>query len=163
VRGMAFAGVGPGALMGHLNQLLDASAQPALGSAVCCRYEPRERTLVWSQAGHPAPLVFRGRKGRALSPPRGVLLGAACGASYGESTEVLCPGDVLVLYTDGLEPQAVQSGAPGASRTAPERLLRLGPRFAQARSAQECVRTVVEEFGGERESDACVLIARVGG
>ncbi|MCH6159029.1 PP2C family protein-serine/threonine phosphatase [Streptomyces marispadix] len=163
VRGMAFAGVGPGALMGHLNRLLDASAQPALGSAVCCRYDPRERTLVWSQAGHPAPLVFRGRTGRALSPPRGVLLGAACGAAYGESTEVLCPGDVLVLYTDGLEPLAGQSGSPGGPRTAPERLLRLGPRFAQARSAQECLRTVVEEFGGERESDACVLVARVSG
>lgn len=164
VRGMAFAGVGPGALMGHLNQLLEASAQPALGSAVCCRYEPRERTLVWSQAGHPAPLVFRGGTGRVLRPPQGVLLGAAPDAAYGQSTEVLQAGDLLVLHTDGLAPRGERLGTTGAQHTAPDRLLGLAERFAEAKSAQECVRAVLEEFSGqEREDDACVLVARVTG
>jgi serine phosphatase RsbU (regulator of sigma subunit) len=148
--------------MGHLNQLLDAAAQPALGSAVCCRYEPRERTLTWSQAGHPAPLVFRGGTGRVLRPPLGVLLGATSGAAYGQSTEVLEAGDLLVLHTDGLAPRGERLGTSGEQRTAPDRLLGLAARFAAAETAQECVRTVVEEFGGqEREDDACVLIARV--
>jgi hypothetical protein len=40
VRGMAMAGAPPGRLMAWLNQLLDATVQPALGSAVCCRYRP---------------------------------------------------------------------------------------------------------------------------
>ena len=41
-------------------------------------------------------------------------------------------------------------------------LIALGPRFSAARSAQDCVRAVVEEFGApEREDDACVLVARV--
>ncbi|WP_448177809.1 PP2C family protein-serine/threonine phosphatase, partial [Stenotrophomonas maltophilia] len=53
LRGMAVAGQEPGPLMGHLNQLLDVSAQPALGSAVCCRFDPETLQLVWSQAGHP--------------------------------------------------------------------------------------------------------------
>ncbi len=50
-----------------------------------------------------------------------------------------------------------------AAHEGTERLLALAPRFAAARSAQDCVRIVVEEFGSaEREDDACVLIARVG-
>lgn len=165
VRGMAVAGVGPGTLMGCLNQLLDSAAQPALGSTVCCRYAPETRSLTWSQAGHPAPLLFRGGAGRVLERPEGVLLGVTAGATYGQRTEQLEPGDLLVLHTDGLAPRSAQlsPGADGSEpRTGAERLLGLAPRFASARTAQECVRAVAEEFGGrEREDDACVLVARI--
>ncbi|MEU9177361.1 SpoIIE family protein phosphatase [Streptomyces sp. NPDC048550] len=160
LRGMAMAGIEPGPLMGWLNQLLEASVQPALGSAVCCRYDPVRRVLSWAQAGHPAPLLFRGSSGRALQPPEGVLLGATSGAAYGQAEERLQVGDVLVLHTDGLTPRSIEfSRADGT-----ERLLALAPRFTAARSAQDCVRMVVEEFGeSEREDDACVLVARIGG
>src|SRR3981081_3644083 len=69
LRGMAMAGLEPGPLMGWLNQLLATSAQPPLGSALCCRYRPEDRTLAWAQAGHPAPLLFRNGTGRALDSP----------------------------------------------------------------------------------------------
>ncbi|MFJ9008211.1 PP2C family protein-serine/threonine phosphatase [Streptomyces canus] len=155
VRGMAMAGTQPGQLMSLLNQLLDATVQPALGSAVCCRYRPESRTLVWAQAGHPAPLLFRSGTGRRLNSPDGVLLGATSGAVYAQAEETLEPGDLLLLHTDGL--------VPGRSSTAAvNRLLDLAPRFDGARTAQDCVRMVMEEFGEtEREDDACVLIARV--
>ncbi|MEU0429230.1 SpoIIE family protein phosphatase [Streptomyces canus] len=155
VRGMAMAGTQPGQLMSLLNQLLDATVQPALGSAVCCRYRPETRTLVWAQAGHPAPLLFRSGTGRRLDSPDGVLLGATSGAVYAQAEETLEPGDLLLLHTDGL--------VPGRSSTAAvDRLLDLAARFDGARTAQDCVRVVMEEFGEtEREDDACVLIARV--
>jgi uncharacterized protein YigA (DUF484 family) len=71
---------------------------------------------------------------------------------------------VLVLHTDGLSPRSEALTASCAEGEASfGRLLALAPRFARARSAQECVRTVVEEFGdAEREDDACVLVARIG-
>ncbi|MGR3937116.1 PP2C family protein-serine/threonine phosphatase [Streptomyces sp. BRA346] len=154
VRGMAVAGIEPGPLMGRLNQLLDVSAQPALGSAVCGRYDPATRTLVWSQAGHPAPLLFRDGAGRALRPPAGVLLGGTTGATYAQAEERLEPGDLLLLHAGGLAEDPT---------VAAERLLRLAPRFAAARGTQECVRVVAEEFDDERrEGDACVLLAMVG-
>ncbi|WP_028799498.1 PP2C family protein-serine/threonine phosphatase [Streptomyces sp. 142MFCol3.1] len=168
LRGMAMAGTEPGQLMSWLNQLLDTTVQPALGSAVCCRYRPETRTLTWAQAGHPAPLLFREGTGRALTAPEGVLLGATSGAVYGQAEETLEEGDLLLLHTDGLVPR--QWGSPRraeagseAGTAAVQGLLGLAPRFDGARAAQDCVRMAVEEFGGsERADDACVLIARVG-
>ncbi|MCT9144538.1 PP2C family protein-serine/threonine phosphatase [Streptomyces violarus] len=155
VRGMAMAGAPPGQLMAWLNQLLDATVQPALGSAVCCRYRPGTRTLVWAQAGHPAPLLFRDGTGRALAAPDGVLLGATSGAVYGQAEETLEVGDLLLLHTDGLVP-----GHTGAA--AVNLLLGLAPRLAGNRTAEDCVRTVVQEFGeGAREDNACLLVAKV--
>ncbi|MFI2205783.1 PP2C family protein-serine/threonine phosphatase [Streptomyces sp. NPDC020192] len=155
VRGMALAGTRPGELLGMLNRLLDATVQPALGSAVCCRYRPETRTLLWAQAGHPAPLLYRDGTGRVLTAPDGVLLGATSGAVYGQAEETLQPGDLLLLHTDGLVPGRITTAAV-------DRLLDLAPRFGTARTAQDCVRTVVEEFGGAgREDEACVLVARV--
>ncbi|MFF0434009.1 PP2C family protein-serine/threonine phosphatase [Streptomyces sp. NPDC004327] len=158
LRGMAVAGIRPGALMGHLNQLLETSVQPALGSAMCCRYDPAAQTLTWSQAGHPAPLLFRDGTGRALGRPDGVLLGATAGAVYEEAETRLLPGDLLLLHTDGL----TRTG-DALDDTGTQRLLALAPRLATARDAQDCVRSVVEEFGeGPREDDACVMVVRVG-
>lgn len=159
LRGMAVAGIRPGALMGHLNQLLDSSGQPALGSAMCCRYDPVAQTLAWAQAGHPAPLLFRGGTGRPLRRPEGVLLGATPRVAYEETETRLLPGDVLVLHTDGL------TRTPGAvgDEAGLARLLALAPRFGEARDAQECLRSVLEEFGEEaREDDACLMVVRVG-
>lgn len=162
LRGMAVAGVAPGPLMAGLNHLLDMSTQPSLGSAVCGTYDPTRRSLVWSQAGHPAPLLFRAGAGWVLPAPEGVLLGATSGASYGQAEELLEPGDVLVVHTDGL---CSRHAAPASEPSGDEcvrRLLRLAPRFTEARCAQECVRALVEEFGEEeREDDACLLVARV--
>ncbi|MDT0463775.1 PP2C family protein-serine/threonine phosphatase [Streptomyces gibsoniae] len=155
LRGMAVAGAEPGPLMGWLNQLLDASVQPALGSAVCCRYRPATRTLSWAQAGHPAPLLYRGGTGCVLAAPDGVLLGATSSAAYGQAEVTLRAGDLLLLHTDGLVPRH-------GGTTAVQRLLDLAPRLGGARTAQDCVRTVVEEFGeSERADDACLLVARV--
>ncbi|MFF0744614.1 PP2C family protein-serine/threonine phosphatase [Streptomyces sp. NPDC004111] len=158
LRGMALAGVRPGALMGHLNQLLESSSvHPSLGSAVCCQYEPESRLLTWAQAGHPAPLLFRDGEGRPLNPPRGMLLGATPGAAYEQAEVTLRRGDLLLLHTDGL---SRRSSTDDESRN---RLLSLAPRLAEAHGARDCVRLVLEEFGEtEREEDACVLIARIG-
>lgn len=97
LRGMAVAGIAPGALMGHLNELLEASAQPALGSAVYCRYDPVGRTLAWAQAGHPAPCSSAGERG-APSPRRAGCCSARCpgrrtdrrGSSCGPGTSWSC-------------------------------------------------------------------------
>ncbi|MEV7422720.1 SpoIIE family protein phosphatase [Streptomyces sp. NPDC091212] len=161
VRGMAVAGIEPGPLLAHLNQLLETSRRPALGSALCGRYDPVSGSFAWAQAGHPAPLLFRDGTGRALTPPDGVLLGATSGAAYEQADVQLLPGDLLVLHTDGL---TRAGGADGAGTgTERDRLLALAPRLAGARGARECATVIAEEFGqAERTLDACVMVARIG-
>jgi serine phosphatase RsbU (regulator of sigma subunit) len=155
VRGMAMSGTRPGRLLTLLNRLLDTTAQPTLGSAVCCRYLPATRTLLWARAGHPAPLLYRDGTGHLLDAPDGTPLGASSDSGYEESAVPLRPGDLLLLHTGALLPEH-------GGTTSVDRLLGLAPRFGPAHTAQDCVRTVVEEFGGPgREDDACVLAARV--
>jgi hypothetical protein len=163
LRGMATAGTAPGRLMTWLNRLLDTTLQPALGSAVCCRYRPDTRTLQWARAGHPAPLLFRAGTGRVLGAPPGtphgvppgVPLGATPGGTYGQAEETLEAGDVLLLHTDGLLPR---HGDTAGVRP----LLNLAPRLDAARSALDCLRAVVEECGGTAHlRGACVLVARI--
>ncbi|MFE3493473.1 PP2C family protein-serine/threonine phosphatase [Streptomyces sp. NPDC059175] len=158
LRGMALAGIRPGPLMGHLNEVLDSSGQPALGSALCCHYDPASRVLSWAQAEHPAPLHFRGGTGRTMAQPDGMLLGAASAAAYEQAQAALLPGDLLVLHTDGLT-----RGADARDGSGVDRLLALAPRF-DGLNAQECIRLIVEEFGdGERQDDACVMVVRISG
>ncbi|MEU0673967.1 SpoIIE family protein phosphatase [Streptomyces sp. NPDC006172] len=156
LRGMAMAGTQPAQLLAWLDQLLEADAQSALGSALCCRYLPDRRALLWARAGHPAPLLFRAGTGRRLAGPDGALLGATPGAAYGQAEESLQEGDLILLHTDGLVPGG------GTPADAEDRLLALAPRLHGTHSAQDCLRQVVQEYGESgREDDACLLVARV--
>ncbi|GID29592.1 PP2C family protein-serine/threonine phosphatase [Paractinoplanes brasiliensis] len=90
----------PAALLGHLNQL---SARLRLtGSAVLCVFDPGSRTLSWGRAGHAAPLLAREGKAEPLPLPHGMLLGADPEATYETLCPRLSPGDLLLLFTDGL-------------------------------------------------------------
>ena len=159
LRGLALAGTEPGALLDGLNQLLETSAHPALGSALCCLFDARTRTLTWAGAGHPAPVLIRDGVVRPLEHTGGALLGASPAAEFGQATTQLLPGDLVLLCTDGL---VQDRGADGPGEGEPA-LPALAPEILQGRSAQECVRILAREYGGEeRGSDACVLAARLG-
>jgi serine phosphatase RsbU (regulator of sigma subunit)/PAS domain-containing protein len=74
-------------------------------TAVYARIWPGDGGLEvrYASAGHPPPLVLRA-EGRIdeLSGGRGPLAGATGGATYAEAEDHLSPGDVLLLYTDGV-------------------------------------------------------------
>ncbi|MCP9960093.1 SpoIIE family protein phosphatase [Streptomyces sudanensis] len=162
LRGLAVAGILPGASLGHLDRLARTAAPPVLGSVLCCRYDPATRTLRWARAGGPAPLLFRDGTGRALDRPEGAPLGTAASDGPYEQAEVrLRPGDLLLLRTGG-----PAGGGPGPDTGAPGtgRLLALAAEFARARNARDCVRRAVEALGGTGRADGpCVVAAGVGG
>ncbi|MFE9252579.1 SpoIIE family protein phosphatase [Streptomyces sp. NPDC007088] len=150
LRGTALAGIGPGQVLGCLDQLVAAQAGPTPGSALCCRYDPRTGLLTWARAGHAAPLLLRGGEARELPGARGPLLGAASVGGHAEAGEPLLPGDLVLLCTGGSVPDGD--------------VLDRVPALATARTAQDCVRPLTEEFASVvREDDAYVLVARVRG
>jgi serine phosphatase RsbU (regulator of sigma subunit) len=65
-------------------------------------FDPVTRTLRFTNAGHPPPLVFGGGRSRyleaGLSPP----LGVTGEADFTEASQEMWPGATLLLYTDGL-------------------------------------------------------------
>jgi PAS domain S-box-containing protein len=63
----------------------------------------KSRTLTYSNAGHPPPLIFRsGRCDLQEQGPTGIALGAIEGVDYEERQVQFSPGDVAVFYTDGV-------------------------------------------------------------
>jgi serine phosphatase RsbU (regulator of sigma subunit) len=93
----------PAELLSHLNRLMHTGGDDfATATAVIARYRPDTGELRWAQAGHPAPLLARAGRTEELSRPAGPLLGAVEPAAYATAEVTLHPGDVLLLYTDGL-------------------------------------------------------------
>lgn len=60
-----------------------------------------EMTFTYTNAGHPNPLLIRESECTQLSS-HGLLLGVSDGATYGSSVQRLAPGDLLVLFSDGI-------------------------------------------------------------
>lgn len=82
------------------------SADSKLGMFVTLFYgvlDQNSRSLVYANAGHPPPLLMRGGSNSFEElDVTGIALGAIGGAKYEERRVDLSTGDVLVLYTDGV-------------------------------------------------------------
>jgi serine phosphatase RsbU (regulator of sigma subunit) len=102
LRGLAVTGQGPATMLSWLNQMACQFADGLIATAVCGRYEPASRTLRWARAGHLPPVLVRYGEAAELPVPPGLMLGADPRAEYGEVKTELRPGDLLLLYTDGL-------------------------------------------------------------
>jgi sigma-B regulation protein RsbU (phosphoserine phosphatase) len=96
----------PATVLSVLDQVLADLDLPTLMTVVVATIERRDdgsACLCWSNAGHPPPVLARADGRTALlAPPPERLLGVAAGAHRTDHTEVLHPGDTLLLYTDGL-------------------------------------------------------------
>jgi serine phosphatase RsbU (regulator of sigma subunit) len=151
-KGMIITGSSLTGALARLNAVLLHSRDPH-GSAtmVLARYNPRERRLVWAQAGHPPPLLLRDGEARYLARPFGLLLGATDTPRYEEAEFHLAPGDRLVLYTDGLVERPSESIDRGLERLA----------YAATAGAAPLDRLLGAMLEPERRDDVCVLDIRV--
>lgn len=91
----------------RLNELLYAHTTPErFASLVWCYYQPAERQLCCVNAGHLAPIVARRGKDGSVEIQRlhasGPVLGVLPEARYRQDRVTLEPGDLLVLYSDGV-------------------------------------------------------------
>jgi PAS domain S-box-containing protein len=86
------------------NNMITANSR--LGMFVTLFYgvlDQNSRSLIYANAGHPPPLLMRSSsKAFEKLEVTGIALGALGGAKYEERRVDLASGDVLVLYTDGV-------------------------------------------------------------
>jgi sigma-B regulation protein RsbU (phosphoserine phosphatase) len=66
--------------------------------------DPESGTLTYCSAGHHPPYILRARGEEAVQPLHrtGMALGVIEEESWGQQSVQLCPGDLLLLYTDGV-------------------------------------------------------------
>jgi len=91
----------------QLNDFLcQRSAPERFASMICCSYEPRTSTLRYVNAGHLPPILVRREQDGSFSIQRledgGPVLGLLPGAFYIQGEVPVGPGDLLVMFSDGI-------------------------------------------------------------
>ncbi|MCL4810214.1 MAG: PP2C family protein-serine/threonine phosphatase, partial [Thermoanaerobaculia bacterium] len=117
--------------------------------------------IIYANAGHPGPLHLHART-RSFSEmaSTGMVLGPSPNAAYGRRAAKMEPGDLLLLYTDGIVEAHDHRGREfGLDRV---RRILLDYRKRSARETAEKILSAVGDFSAGRpvEDDRTVVVIR---
>jgi serine phosphatase RsbU (regulator of sigma subunit) len=98
----------PDAVLRHLDEELRDHASSAMCTALCARIH--ERRLIVASAGHPPALHVAANGDVTEAPAPGPLLGAFEDAEWRPQTLPVAPGELVLLYTDGVTETASGAG-----------------------------------------------------
>jgi CHASE2 domain-containing sensor protein len=122
--------------------------------------DPVARRLSYSNAGHNPPLVVRKNGGIEELSAGGLILGVFPLAEYEEASVDLNPGDVVVLFTDGVTEAESRSGLYGDERL--HELLRREHGGSAAAIAEAICRDVDRfSHGLHQTDDVTVVVVKV--
>jgi serine phosphatase RsbU (regulator of sigma subunit) len=148
--GLAITGAPPQQLVDWLNVLVRHVAPEHTASVVAGYFDPATRMFVWSQAGHPPPVLVRGPQARTLPQPDGILLGAGERGYDVASLQLGC-GDLLLLYSDGLVERR--------NRSIDDGLATLVAAAGGATDPDDVIDTVLAALGDTATDDDTCLVA----
>ncbi len=145
----------PAALLDYADTRLCELGLPQRGvftTAFSCALDPVTGALTYSSAGHNPPRLLRAKQRTVLSldragtTPLGMLDQPR---THTEETVVLMPGDLVVLYTDGItEAMSPEGDIFGMDRL--DKILRTLPEPITPALAVEAVARAVGQFAGDR-------------
>jgi phosphoserine phosphatase RsbU/P len=122
--------------------------------------DPSTGELVFSNAGHNPPLLVRASGGFETLSGGGMILGILPMATYQENRATMAPGDVLVLFSDGV----TEASDPRGEEFGEERLATLVASLRESPAAEivEAVHRTVAAFteGAPAGDDITVVVAR---
>lgn len=153
-------------LMAHLNELLWArTSAEQYATLFWAYYDPESHMLRYVNAGHLPPLLVRVDHAGETQVERldkgGLVIGLLPGASYEQGEVPLSPGDLLVLYSDGLVEAADASGTEfGELRLV--RILKTS-RHHPAAEIQRLILEQVRTHVGDKpfDDDLTLLVVRI--
>ncbi|WP_030768626.1 PP2C family protein-serine/threonine phosphatase [Streptomyces sp. NRRL F-2664] len=156
--GLAHApGTHAGQLTTWLNELLCADPSAETATGIIGHIDPQRR-FRWACAGHPAPLLLRDGTASVMDTEhRGPLFGLLPGHEYGTATADLRPGDLLLLYTDGMVERRGEDIADSVAT--------LGKVLAgcSGLGPQDALDRILDAYAGdEHEDDTCLVALGVG-
>jgi len=155
------AAADPVALCGHLNDFLVRSVESGkFVTAFVAFADAGANALHFVNAGHNPPVLFRHDGSHASLEAGGLMLGVLPGTPYESARTNFTPGDLLLLYTDGV----VEGASPTQELWGDDRLLAAVRRCA-GRPSTEVVETIASEvraFEGDAgpADDITLLAAR---
>jgi sigma-B regulation protein RsbU (phosphoserine phosphatase) len=148
----------PTILLEAVNRLFYASTDSdRFATLFFASYHDRARTLRYVNCGHVAPLLLRSTGEMESLEPTATVLGAFREWSCAEREITLRPGDMLLLYSDGVTDGTGQDG----SEFGKERIERALRDFHRG-SAEDLVASIldaVSRFGGIRQGDDITMVA----
>jgi len=155
----------PGKLLQFVNQHLSKRYTNGTGTFVTAFYgvyDPATRTLEYSCAGHPPPMLIRCSEGKVdqLSDAQCLPLGIDADEVYVEASVQLQKGDIMVIYTDGI----TEARAPAGEMFGSDRLKQL--LTSCAFRADALIRSTLQEVdaftvGAPPNDDRTLVIAKV--
>jgi serine phosphatase RsbU (regulator of sigma subunit)/PAS domain-containing protein len=154
LRGLAATTSEPLELVTQLNFAATLFTEGDTGTVVCCRYEPDAHLLHWARAGHLPPVLVRGGVAAVQPMPEGMLLGVDMAARYEQLTLPVRPGDILLLYTDGL----IERRAASISDALAEFAAKAVPVDPDLDSYAA---RILASAGSDTGDDACLLAVRI--
>lgn len=152
---------GPASLARDLNAQMHALTEiNRFATFFWAVYDETARTLTWVNAGHNAPMLLRASGALERLAASGPPLGALPAARYRQSTTALSPGDLLIVFTDGV----TEAASPSEEEFGEARLEQILREHAGSRVGSLCERIVEAvaafEAGFPQQDDITVVAAR---
>ncbi len=155
-----------GELVTEINRLLeDTTSGRRFATFFYALYDARSGFLTYVNAGHNPPLVLRPRDGQKPTIHRlerqGMAIGLFADRNYGAAHFGLSPGDLLVIYSDGIT-EAMSDGEPFDEARLIELLGTLHDEPVE--TIRDAVLSTVAAFSGGtlQQDDQTLIVARYG-
>ncbi|MGH2755676.1 MAG: SpoIIE family protein phosphatase [Actinomycetota bacterium] len=103
LRAYAVEGHSPASVLQRVDAFTEGLPETDMATLVYLRCDPKTGTVVYTNAGHPPPLILRNDGSTEyLEGARSVPIATVRGAEFTDALTHLAPGETLLLYTDGL-------------------------------------------------------------
>lgn len=104
VRSLVAAGFSPGRVLTEVNRMVaEGGDANSIVTLLVGRVDLVAHTITWSSGGHPPGMLRHAEHAEVMMlSASGPLLGAVSGVTYTEESAGFVPGDMIVLYTDGV-------------------------------------------------------------